>query len=73
MTSTDHPSAARWRAAMSPSPPLLPGPAKTRACLPDGFSASASRATARPARSISVWGGCTDSAAASMRRLEGAS
>ena len=72
-TSTVHPSAARCRAATSPSPPLLPGPAKTTAWRPKGWIASARRATASPARSISVCGGCIDSAAASARRLEGAS
>ncbi len=50
-------------AASMPSPPLLPGPAKTTIRSACGASASASRATASPARAISVNGATAASAA----------
>ena len=51
-----------------PSPPLLPGPARTRTSLPvSGSSLAASSAAAAPARSMR--GGVTLPASCSMRRM----
>ena len=69
---TRAPHHARWRATTKPSPPLLPGPTRTRALRPDG-ERSTSRtdsATARPAFSIKVSSetpACTE--ACSIRRI----
>jgi len=52
-TRTGKPRSARTRAAMKPSPPLLPGPATTTTRVPRGWRATVS-ATARPAFSISA-------------------
>ncbi len=63
------PQSHRRVAASMPSPPLLPGPAKTtmrRAC---GARASARRATASPARAMSVKGGNAASASPSILRV----
>ena len=61
---------ARWRAATSPSPPLLPLPQTTRAGPPDATGAAAS-ATAAPAVSISSSDGtrCSSIAQASAARI----
>ena len=65
------PQPQRRVAASMPSPPLLPGPAKTtmrRAC---GARASARRATASPARAMSVKGGNAASASPSIAARRG--
>ena len=56
VTSGSLPHCFRCIAASKPSPPLLPGPQATQIVRACGASASASRATARPARCISVCG-----------------
>ena len=63
------PQACRCTAASSPSPPLLPGPQAIHTQRACGLMASASRATARPARCISVCAGRAAAAACSMRRV----
>ena len=70
-TSTSKPSRARCAATSRPSPPLLPGPART-STAPPGSPASSSRAyaaAASPARSISVPGARWAWAACSMARI----
>jgi len=52
LTCTVRPMCCSWMAASSPSPPLLPGPATIQIRRACGAVASASRAAARPARSI---------------------
>ena len=56
-------------AASKPSPPLLPGPQAIQIVRACGAIAMASRATARPARCISVCGGSAAAAACSIRRV----
>src|SRR4029450_3993447 len=50
---TRYPRSARMRAAIKPSPPLLPGPATTAMRSPGGCRAATASATARPAFSMS--------------------
>ena len=63
------PQRCRCRAASRPSPPLLPGPQAIQIVRACGASATASRATARPARCIRVWGGSWAAARSSTRRV----
>ncbi len=60
----------RCVAASMPSPPLLPGPAKTRRCAGHAAErAIARRARPPPARPMSVKGGSAASASPSIRRV----
>jgi hypothetical protein len=57
VTTGKKPRCRNCAAASKPSPPLLPGPQATQIVRACGAMAIASRATARPARCISVWAG----------------
>ena len=67
-TCTALPARCRCSAATKPSPPLLPGPASTCTRCACGAQASASCATARPARCISACGALPASACCSVAR-----
>ena len=69
VTTTCLPQPCSCRAASRPSPPLLPGPQATHRVWACGATASASRATDRPARCIKVWGGKPAVFAFSIRRV----
>ena len=69
VTTTFLPHWCRCSAASNPSPPLLPGPHATQMQRACGASASASRATARPARCIKVFGASAAAACRSICRV----
>ena len=69
LMTTLRPARAKWCAASSPSPPLLPGPQAIQIVRACGAMACASCATARPARCIKVCGANWAAMACSRRRV----
>ena len=66
------PQRCKCMAASNPSPPLLPGPQATQMVCACGARAQASRATAKPARCMRVWGGSCAAASSSICRVAAA-